>query len=473
MILGNLIDLWLDSEGNLRDVAQTSTMKSHKRSQEFQPIRRWRVNAFMLIAGIGLGAVIGSSLITVIPDVDTPGGVANAIGSTAAMVGTYLCLMLLILISRIAWIEREAGHDRMVFWHRKIAPYSLAFIAMHVLFTTIGYAQVSKIGIPNQLWKFVTTYAWMLPAAVAYVLMISLGFASHRIARRRMKYETWWTAHLYFYVAVALAYGHQIKTSKLFMFHPLLKTFWIGLYIAVLAIIVISRILVPLYLSLRSNLKVVRVVRETSDVVSVYISGKNLNRFNAQGGQFFQWRFLTRHWWWQAHPYSLSAKPTSGLMRITVKALGDQSASLEQDLVAGTRVIAEGPYGIFTTRQRRSNEIVAFAAGIGITPIRAMLDDMPSDVKTTLIYRISSNNEAPLRTELENIARERGYNFHYLVGHRDQHPMTVEYMSQFASNLSQSDIYVCGPTGFMNGVLTMAKQAGVPEKRIHHEAFAF
>lgn len=467
------MELFLNLAGNFRSVALHSTLKSHPRAKGFHPIRRWRVNAFMLVAGIGLGAVIGSSLITVIPDVDTPGGVANAIGSTAAMVGTYLCLMLLILISRIAWIEREAGHDRMVFWHRKIAPYSLALIAGHVLFTTIGYAQVAKINILSQLWKFVTTYPWMLPATVAFVLMISLGFASHRIARSRMKYETWWTAHLYFYIAVALAYGHQIKTSKLFMFHPLLKSSWIALYIAVLAVIIISRIVTPLYLSLRSNLKVVQVVRETSDVVSVYISGKNLDRFNAQGGQFFQWRFMTRHWWWQAHPYSLSAKPTGELMRITVKHLGDQSASLEQALLPGTRVIAEGPYGIFTARQRQSNEIVAFAAGIGITPIRAMLDDLPSGVKTTLIYRISSETEAPLRSELESIASDRGYAFHYLVGHRNRHPMTADYMLEFAPNLAQSDIYVCGPTGFMNSVLTMAEHAGVPEKRIHHEAFAF
>ena len=444
-----------------------------RKSRHFRPMIRWRVNFVTLVAGIGLGVVLGSSLMTVIPDVDTPGGVANAIGSTAAMVGTYLCLMLLVLISRVAWIEREAGHDRMVQWHRKIAPYSLALIATHVFFTTLGYSQVSKVNMPTELWKLITTYAWILPATVAYVLMISLGFASHRIARRRMKYETWWTAHLYFYIAVALAYGHQIKTSKLFILHPLLKNFWVSLYIAVLAIIVVSRIFIPLWLSLRSNLKIVEVVRETHDVVSVYISGKNLERFKARGGQFFQWRFMTRHWWWQAHPYSLSAQPTNNLLRITVKNLGDQSSSLESELSVGTRVIVEGPYGVFTAKHRFTNEIIAFAAGIGVTPIRAMLDDLPEDVKTTFIFRISDESNAPLRRELEKIASERNYDFHYLVGHRDQHPMTVDYMLQYAPNLANSDVYVCGPNGFMQGVLDMAQQAGVPEKRIHHESFSF
>ena len=261
-----------------------------------KPPVKWRVNVATLIAGLGFGAVLGSSLVTVLPNVGGAGGVANAIGSTAAMTGTYLCLMLMVLISRIAWLEREAGHDRMILWHRTIAPYSLVLIAVHVLFTTIGYAQSSGKGVLYQLWLLVTTYGWMLPAAVAFVLMVGLGFASHRIARRRMKYETWWTAHLYFYIAIALAFGHQINTSLLFIAHPLLKTFWIALYIAVAVLIAVSRVFIPLWLSLQSGLKVERVVAESSDVASVYISGRNLGRFNASGGQFFQWRFMTRTW---------------------------------------------------------------------------------------------------------------------------------------------------------------------------------
>ncbi|NBU32031.1 MAG: hypothetical protein EBS36_02520 [Actinobacteria bacterium] len=438
-----------------------------------KPPVKWRVNVATLIAGLGFGAVLGSSLVTVLPNVGGAGGVANAIGSTAAMTGTYLCLMLMVLISRIAWLEREAGHDRMILWHRTIAPYSLVLIAVHVLFTTIGYAQSSGKGVLYQLWLLVTTYGWMLPAAVAFVLMVGLGFASHRIARRRMKYETWWTSHLYFYIAIALAFGHQINTSLLFIAHPLLKTFWIALYIAVAVLIAVSRVFIPLWLSLQSGLKVERVVAESSDVASVYISGRNLGRFNASGGQFFQWRFMTRTWWWQAHPYSLSMKPTANQLRITVKHLGDQSSSLLIDLKPGTRVIAEGPYGVFTAKQRYTNAVTAFAAGIGVTPIRAMIEDLPHSVNTTFIYRVSELQNAPLKTELDVLAKQKGWNLVYLEGNREQHPMTVAYMSAFAPALLESDIYVCGPNGFMDSVIKMVVNAGVPEKRIHHESFAF
>jgi len=446
---------------------------THLAQDTYKPALRWRVNFVTLGAGLGFGAVLGSSLVTLLPNVGSAGGVANAIGSTAAMTGTYLCLMLMMLISRVAWLEKEAGHDQMVKWHRTIAPYSLVLIGTHVLFTTIGYAQSSGKGVLYQLWLLVTTYGWMLPASVGFVLMVVLGFASHRIARSRMKYETWWTAHLYFYIAIALAFGHQINTSLLFIAHPLLKSFWIAMYVFVAVLIVVSRILLPLTQSLRSGLKVEKVVRETDNVVSVYIKGKNLSRFNASGGQFFQWRFLTPHWWWQAHPYSLSMKPTGDRMRITVKHLGDQSSSLERVLKPGIRIIAEGPYGVFTAKQRYTDAVTAFAAGIGVTPIRAMMDDLPESVNITFIYRVSDGDNAPLRSEIDQLAKQNGWDVIYLEGSREEHPMTVDYMSQYAPALLHSDIYVCGPNGFMDSVIKMATSAGIPEKRIHHESFAF
>jgi hypothetical protein len=253
----------------------------------------------------------------------------------------------------------------------------------------------------------------------------------------------------------------------------LLKKFWIGLYVFIGLLILVSRIAVPLWLSLRSGLKVSKVVRETDNVVSIYVTGRNLKRFNASGGQFFQWRFITPHWWWQAHPYSLSMKPIDNKMRITVKHLGDQSSSFQELLKPGTRVIAEGPYGVFTAKQRYTNAVTAFAAGIGVTPIRAMMDDLPKSVNITFIYRVSDGEHAPLRQELDAFAQRKGWEVVYLEGPREQHPMTVEYMSQYAPALLHSDIYICGPNGFMDGVIKMVTDAGVPEKRIHHESFAF
>ncbi len=432
-----------------------------------------RGDAFALVAGIGGGLAAGTSLAVGRTQLGSPGGPATVLGATTAMLGTYLCLVLLLLISRVPWLEREVGHDRMVLWHRRWAPWSLLLIGGHVVLTTIGWGQSSDQNVVREAWSLITGYAWMVPATAAFALMVALGVMSYRRVRSRMKYETWWAAHLYFYLAVVLAFGHQIEIGSTFVDRPLLEGCWIALYLLVAAAIIGSRVVVPLARSFRHQLRVVAVVPEGHGVVSVYMRGRGLASLHARGGQFFQWRFLTRHWWWQAHPYSMSAAPRGDMMRVTVKDLGDQSGALLSDLRPGTRVAIEGPYGVFTATARHADLVTAFAAGVGITPIRALLDDLPVTTRVTLLYRVRDMNDVPLRRELEALAFASGWTLWYLPGPREAHPMTVSYLTRFAPDLPDSDVYVCGPDPFTNEVLEAARSAGIPEHHLHHESFAF
>jgi predicted ferric reductase len=435
--------------------------------------RRLRGDLAATVAGVGGGFALGSTVVVMRPFWGTPGGPSTVLGSLTAIAGTYLCLMLLLLISRLPWLEREVGHDRMLAWHRHLAPWSLLLIGAHVMFTALGYSQGAGIDPLTELWRLVTRYPWMVPAAVAFVTMVALGVVSWRPIRTRMSYETWWVAHLYFYLAVALAFGHQVNTGLMFTTHPGLRYAWTGLYVAVGTTILVCRVLLPLRLSLRHRLRVLKVVDEAPGVVSVYLTGRDLAGLSVSGGQFFQWRFLTRHWWWQAHPYSLSAAPSGSHLRITVKHLGDQSGHLPWGLRPGTRVLAEGPYGTFTADSRSGDRVAAFAAGVGITPVRAMLDDLPASCDVTLVYRVSSLERVALQSELEAMAEACGWTLVLLDGPRTEHPMTLNYLTRFVPDLSDRDVYVCGPAPFADSVLAAARSAKVPAHRLHCESFTF
>jgi predicted ferric reductase len=89
--------------------------------------------------------------------------------------------------------------------------------------------------------------------------------------------------------------------------------------------------------------------------VSILVEGQHLEDLHAESGQFFRWRFLTPDHWLNAHPFSLSAAPTATTLRLTVKALGDGSRSL-QNLPVGTWVVAEGPYGAVTSARRTQRD---------------------------------------------------------------------------------------------------------------------
>ena len=147
---------------------------------------------------------------------------------------------------------------------------------------------------------------------------------------------------------------------------------------------------------------------EGPGVVSLYLTGHELDRLSVRAGQYFLWRFLTPDGWWRSHPYSISAAPNGEWLRITVKDLGDGSGDLAR-VPIGTRVMVEGPYGILTDVKRTKPGVLLIAGGIGITPLRALLEALPArpgDI--TLLYRARRPQDVLFRDELEILARRRG-----------------------------------------------------------------
>jgi predicted ferric reductase len=436
--------------------------------------KRFKDDQIALITGIGLGLTLAIQ-ITALSASDFGDIYSQIITASRffALTGSYLSIIGILLIARISWIENVLGHDRLVTWHRKAMPFALYFISLHVLLVILGYAGLDQMRIGSETWTMITTYPWMLPATLGFALLLIAGISSYRIYRNSISYETWWIIHLYTYLGVALSFMHQILTGAMFISHPLARYYWIALYSMVVVAILYWRILIPLIRSIRHQLRVEKVVSEGPGVVSIYITGRDIYSLNAQGGQFFSWRFLQKELWFQSHPYSLSASPTDDSLRITVKALGDSSSTLA-NLVPGTRVFVEGPYGIFkASSARRGRQIVLIGGGVGITPLRAIMEEFPSNTKIDILYRASSESELVLRKELDEIASKVGAKVHYLVGSRSTHTMSYEYLKEILPNFQDAEVFVCGPEGLVSAVKAATKRAGIPKNRFHDEAFAF
>jgi ferredoxin-NADP reductase len=199
-----------------------------------------------------------------------------------------------------------------------------------------------------------------------------------------------------------------------------------------------------------------------------------------EAGQFFNWRFLGVPGWTRAHPYSLSAAPRPDLLRITVKDLGDGSGAVPS-LRPGARVIAEGPYGRLTGAARRRARLTFLACGIGITPIRALLEsEFYRRGEAVLIYRVSGPGELTFYRELEQLSRDRGVEIHYLVGPRSGlswlpagHTDAVQELMRLAPHVAGSDVYLCGPAPWMASVSDTLDRVGVAAAHIHHEMFSW
>lgn len=234
------------------------------------------------------------------------------------------------------------------------------------------------------------------------------------------------------------------------------------------------RIGIPLVRSLRHNLVVDKVVVEGPGIVSVIMKGRRLHNLAAEGGQFFSWRFITRGHFLMSHPYSLSAAPTEHYLRITVKDLGDHSRSLAF-LKPGTRVFVEGPYGAFTAGRSTRPHVVMIGGGVGITPIRALMDEFKNGVELDVLYRVSREEDLVLKEELDYLVSKSDglIRVYYLVGSRKQHPMDAKALENLVPWIADSDIYICGPGPLVETVKEAAAELGVPKNRFHDEAFAF
>jgi predicted ferric reductase len=428
-----------------------------------------------LLAGLGLGLTVAMQVTTMTrTDISSVYALITSFSRLCALVGTYFAILGIFLIARIPFIERGVGHDRLVTWHRKLAPYSLFLIGFHVFFIIFGFAGQDQIPLYQELWNMLTKFYWMWAALGGFILMILAGVTSYKKARAKMSYETWWIIHIYTYAAVALSFMHQVLNGSMFVGHPLNRWFWTALYVVMGSSVLYWRIGLPLVRSMRHNIKVDRVVIEGPGVVSVIMRGRKLHMLAAQGGQFFSWRFLTQGHLLVAHPYSLSAAPTEHYVRITVKDLGDHSRSLAL-LRPGTRVFVEGPYGAFTAGRASSPHVVLVGGGVGITPIRAIIEEFKNGVQMDVIFRASKEEDLVLREELDYLAANSDCTLrvHYLVGPRKNHPMDARSLTKLVPSFADADIYICGPAPLVESVRKAAQVVGVPKDRFHDEAFGY
>ena len=151
------------------------------------------------------------------------------------------------------------------------------------------------------------------------------------------RYETWHGLHLLLYLALGLAFVHQLQETTTFTASTPAKIYWWALWLFAFGALVTGRIVLPLWRNAYHRFRVAEVVLESDDVVSVRVTGRHLDGLPARAGQFCIWRFPGHHHWWLANPFSLSAAPDGRTLRLTAKAVGNASAACGTSRSAAAR----------------------------------------------------------------------------------------------------------------------------------------
>ncbi|MBK4346686.1 ferredoxin reductase family protein [Lacisediminihabitans changchengi] len=446
---------------------------SHRRRAARAALLTFLVWASGVVAGILFLTSSGSA------PFGSLGAAISSVGILAGLVGTDFILVMLVLAARIPAIDATIGHDRAIAVHRKLGKPALYLLLGHGALLTIGYAIDQGVNPFVELANL-----WATPdvplAIIAIGLLIAVVVTSLVAVRRRFSYEGWHLIHLLSYVAVAFALPHQLSLGGVLATGTVQRIYWITLYALAFGAIGIFRFIEPAVSSLRHRIRVSEVETISPGVVSIHLTGRDLRALGSHGGQFFVWRFWTGSTWWHSHPISLSSVSTETTARITVRDLGVGSRYIST-IPVGTAVSLEGPYGLFTPSARTAPKLAIVAAGIGITPARALLEQ--SDLRpgeATVLLRASSTDDAYLWAEMADLAERKGARLYTMTGPRSITAPTwmtaadaqrgVSLRSVFPELLS-SDLYVCGPTAWLDAIEADARAAGLPDHQLHSERF--
>jgi len=427
-------------------------------------------------------------------------------GRLTAFLAGYLALIEVLVLARLPFLERWVGFDRLTVWHRWNGHAVIYLALAHVFFSVWGYSRQDGHGWLTEYWNWLTLpqtsapptigsgslgsssggslslsitstttspYPGIITATVGTFLLVMVLVTSLVVVRRKLSYEWWYAVHFTAYAGIALAWFHMIPDGNELIIDHVAADYWRSLYALALALVLWYRLFRPIVNTFRYGLRVSEVIHEGPGVVSLRITGRKLDRLGTKAGQFYFWRFFTKGFWYTQHPFSLSAAPRGDSFRITVKNLGDHTARFGR-IPVGTRVFAEGPFGVFTDESRTRDKTLLIAGGIGITPVRALLEEMGGDL--VALYRVVSPDDLVFSDELDRLAESRGAKVGYVVGDHQTDEgrdlLSPRHLKELVPDIAERDVFICGPTGMIDNIVPNLRHANVTRGHLHVERFA-
>ncbi|MGW1783432.1 ferredoxin reductase family protein [Streptomyces sp. NPDC002143] len=424
---------------------------------------RWAMGAFVIVNAVIVEALFLSA-----------GSGKNGVLTVAKFFGLHAALLMLfqlLLVARLPWLDRRIGMDRLTVWHRWVGFLLLWTVLTHATLVVLGYANLSDVSMGKTIVALSGVPASLLGMLAAAVIVV-IAVTSTRPLRRRLPYEVWHGLHLLLYVALGLSFVHQLQETTTFTSSAFATAYWWTLWLFAFGALLTGRLALPLWRNAYHRFRVTAVVPESDDVVSVYVTGRHLDKLPARAGQFCIWRFPGHNHWWLANPFSLSAAPGGQGLRLTAKAAGSTSAGL-RNVPVGSRAFVEGPYGAFTSLHRTRPGTLLIAGGVGITPVRAMLEEEATG-DVVVLYRVRSEADAVLLDEVRHLVALRGGRLHLLTGRTDEGgtpPFGPDNLHRLVPDLTERDVYVCGPPAMTRTVLAGLRDLRVPARQVHAEKF--
>jgi len=386
-------------------------------------------------------------------------------GRLLALTGFVLLTFQYVLSSKIRWIEKGIGLDRLLAIHKGCGVFIVLILTAHPLLLLLserlqGYA--TPLGFLKILGLITLLVVWITAGAA-----LLCGWT-------RIPYDVWKGVHRAGYVLLPLAFFHSFFIGSTLQRNPM-RAYWVILALIYLAVLADK---IRRYYAVRKRpFTVGTVTQETHDTWGLHFEGEHRDY---APGQFMILKLNRKGKVSEPHPFTIVSSPARKGLSICAKAVGDFTATLEKTQPSDLAYI-DMPFGVFSFLQHDAERLVFIAGGIGITPFMSMLRyirDRKLQKEVILLWANKTEKDIAFRAELESMASEMpSLKVVHILSRQENWPgekgrINADTLKRHVGDFEKGEFFVCGPPPMMSDVQKILSDLGVSKKRIHMERFA-
>lgn len=410
-----------------------------------------------------ISGIVLISAITVLLQVPSDTWATSATASLIAGATSLACMAVAcILSSRWSFIEGLfGGLDRMYETHKWLGVWALLFVAYHFLFKAkLDTWDLEPI---LELSKYWTRMVRQLSIVVlVFIILLALN--------RNIPYQVWRWWHKLSGPLFIIVVLHWLSFES-----PIRLNSPAGIWLGTLCAAGIAAAFYKLFLyKFFAPGGAYRIVAVDHGEQTVHLELEPSGRgFPFQAGQFGFLSIMEKGLR-EPHPFTIASANTSdGRIHFVIRALGDYTKKLHDQVKVGMLADIRAPHGRFK-RVANANKEIWIGAGVGITPFISWLKDHSTGnfERAQLIYCFDPVRAFPTPERIQEFAEQANVS---LVFNPSGSNKLAETIAEAGKEINPSEIYIsfCGPKGLLAHVKTLMKAAGIPDKNIHYELFEF
>ncbi len=360
-----------------------------------------------------------------------------------------------LMATRARWVERIfGGLDKMYIIHRRAGIIAVFLLLMH--FIVVPRNPEFSIGKPMGMYAMI-------------LILVGVIISAAPIFKRKIKYHTWLIVHKLMGLFYILGIIHSLNVPTLTSQLPMVRVYVYGMALIGIISWIYKAFLYNIF-NRKLNYSIDSLKHFANDTTEINIK-PNSKKLAYEAGQFTFVSFdgINRN---EAHPFTISNHPKEEKIRLTVKALGDYTADLQNSIKEGQSAKIQGAFGKFNYKAAKHQNQIWLAGGIGITPFLSFLKDVNSTYNITFIWSVKAKDQANYKEEIEAAISNKPFINFILWDSESKGYFTIDKIFN-THNIKNHSVLICGLEVMRESYIKQLLEKGLSLSEIQYEEFSF